>query len=134
MLRAKRFHCREGRCAYFEPPSFSSSPHLCVKYSSHYETGYTWRNQSTIAQGKMNQSSFQSRSKMQENLQVRLQEELRHVNQTPASFPCSSGQTDLVAVLLNTSNKWQFERSHVQCSCAFLEEELEVGLLLAVEM
>ena len=113
MLRAKRFHCREGRCACFEPPSFSTFPHLCVNYSSRYETGYTWRNQSTVAQNKMNQSSFQSRSETQKNLQARLQEELRHVNRTPAPSPVHLAKTDLVTVLLNTSSKWWFECSHV---------------------
>lgn len=95
-----------------EPPNFSSSPHLCVNYSSHYETGYTWRNQSPVAQSKLNRSSFQSRSKTQENLQVRPQEDLRHVSQTPAPSPCSSGQMDLVTALLDTSNKQGFECSH----------------------
>lgn len=130
---AKRFHRREGRCACFEPPSFSTFPHLCVNYSSHYETGYTWRNQSTAEQSKINQSSFQSRSETQENLQARLQEELRDVNQTPAPSPVHLAKTDLVTVLPNTSNKWWFESSHVKCSRAFVEEDLEMGLLLVVE-
>ena len=133
MLHAKRFHCREGRCACFEPPSFSTFPHLCVNYSSHYGAGYTWRNQSTVAQSKMNQCSFQSRSETQKNLQARLQEELRHVNRTPAPSPVHLAKTDLVTVLLNTSSKWWFECSHVQRSCAFLEDDLEMCLLLAVE-
>ena len=133
MLRGKQFHCREGRGVCSEPPNFSTSPHFCVNYSSHYKTGCTWRNQSTVAQSKKNKSLFQSRSKMQENLRVRLQEEPRGETQA-CSFSCSPGLLDVVAVLLNTSNKWRFESSHVRCSWAFLEEELEMGLLLVVEM
>lgn len=132
MLCAERFHCREGRCACFEPPNFSA-PHLCVNYASHYETGYTWRNQSTIAQSKMNQSSFQSRSKTRENPQARPQEELRHVNRTPAPAPCSPGQMDIMITLLSTSNKRWFECSHVQCPRGIAGGELEMGLLLVVE-
>lgn len=119
------FHCREGRCTCFNLQVFPLFL-ICMLIMKQAIPG-----------------RIQARLHRAKRIKFHFTAEVKHGKTCRRDFRSAQlllllhvhlAKMDLVTVPLHTRHECWFECSHGQSSCSFLVENLEMGLLLAMEM